>query len=241
LHAAEAQEERARQALDLARAGTRQERLDQAQARVAQAEAAYDAAQAQLALAQAGTRENQIEMAAAQRREAEAALELAQERRRQAQISEQEAAATRAQLDQAEAAVEAARVGLQKHEVHAPGGGIVDDTYINAGETVQPGSSLVKLVDFGETWLTVYVPEPTLPRLRLGQPVEIAVDGHPRRRFEGTLRFLASEAQFTPKFVQTHEERTRTVFEARVAVDNSEGLLKPGMPADAFFQLLPQE
>ena len=109
----------------------------------------------------------------------------------------------------------------------------MDDTHVRVGEVVKPGTSLVTMVDFTDTYVTVYVPEPELPRVKLGQTAEVFIDGRPGQPFVGKVRRIASQAEFTPKYVQTVEERTRTVFAVEIALENKEGVLKPGMPADA--------
>jgi HlyD family secretion protein len=99
---------------------------------------------------------------------------------------------------------------------------------------VRPGSSIATLVDFSDTWVTVYVPELQLARVVVGQTARVYVDSYPDRPFVGRVRRISHQAEFTPKFVQTHEERARTVFAVEIAVPNEQGLLKPGMPADAI-------
>jgi HlyD family secretion protein len=99
------------------------------------------------------------------------------------------------------------------------------------------GSAIATAVDFSDTWVTVYVPEPRLSQLVLGQTARIVVDGQPGRTFTGHVRRISQQAEFTPKFVQTQEERTRAVFAVEIAVANEEGLLKPGMPADATLDI----
>ncbi|NSW55465.1 MAG: efflux RND transporter periplasmic adaptor subunit [Armatimonadetes bacterium] len=230
-----ARQRSASEALTLARKGPRQEDIDQARALVRQTRASYESALAQLSLVRAGSRQGAIETARGQVGEAQASLLLARENQRQVDIRKQEAEAAQAQLAQAQAALIAAKANLEKFTVAAPRAGTISEVYVRPGEVVKPGSSLVSLVDFSETWVTVYVPEPLLPRIRLGQPASVLVDGMPDVRFPGTVRHIATEAEFTPKYVQTQEERARTVFAVEVAVDNQDGLLKPGMPADVEF------
>ena len=84
-----------------------------------------------------------------------------------------------------------------------------------------------------DIWLRAYVPEADLGRLRLGQPARVTVDAFPARPFRGTVTEIASEAEFTPRNVQTRKERVNLVFRIKITLPNSEGVLKPGMPADA--------
>lgn len=236
LNRAVAAQQAAQEALALARKGPRQEEVARAGAAVAQARASYEAAAAHLDLTLAGTRRNQRAAARSQVDEARAALNTARDNQRQVALRQAEAAAARAAVAQAEAVTDQARVTLGKCRVTVPVPGLIDDTHVRVGETVKPGSSLVTLVDFSDTWVTVYVPEPLLGRLRVGQAARVTVDGLPNRPFAGTVRRVAAQAEFTPKYVQTTEERARTVFAVEIAVPNPDGALKPGMPADAVFQ-----
>jgi multidrug resistance efflux pump len=232
-----ARQEAARQAQVLAHKGSRAEDVRKARAALQQARAARDAALAQLSLVQAGARRGARAAAGSQVNEARAALRLAQENQRQVSLKQADVDAARAALAQAQAAADAARATLAKFRINAPVAGLLDDTHIRVGETVRPGTSVVTLVDFGDTWVTVYVPEPRLPRVAIGQSAQVTVDGLPGRSFTGSVRRIASQAEFTPKYVQTVDERTRTVFAVEIALDNRDGTLKPGMPADAVFAL----
>jgi len=237
---AAAQQQSAQEALTLARKGARSEEIARAEEAVAQAKAARAAAQAQLRLVQEGARPGQKAVAGRQVREAKAALSLAQANQRQVALRQAEAQAARDQVTQAAAAVQAAEAGLDKFRITAPVSGIIDDTHMRVGEVVRAGSAIATAVDFSDTWVTVYVPEPRLSQIVLGQTARIVVDGQPDRTFTGRVRRISQQAEFTPKFVQTQEERTRTVFAVELAVANKEGLLKPGMPADATIELQPQ-
>ncbi|NPV45411.1 MAG: HlyD family efflux transporter periplasmic adaptor subunit [Armatimonadetes bacterium] len=236
LEAAIARQQSTGEALTLARKGPRQEEIDRARAAVRLAEGTLKAAQAQLRLLQAGARKGQTEVARKQVREAETGLGLAKANQRQVQLRRSEAAAARAQQKQAEAALKQARANLDKFVITAQVDGLVDDTHVRVGETVRPGSAVATLVDYSDTWVTVYVPEPRLSQIRVGTPVEVTVDGQPGEAFQGTVRRIGAQAEFTPKYVQTLEERARTVFPVEIALPNTQGVLKPGMPADAVFR-----
>ena len=98
-----------------------------------------------------------------------------------------------------------------------------------------PGAPLYTLADLDEVTLTVYVPEAELDQVSLGQMVEVTVDAY-KEVFNGQVSHIASEAEFTPKNVQTQEERVHMVFAVKVRLENADHQLKPGMPADAAFQ-----
>jgi HlyD family secretion protein len=97
-----------------------------------------------------------------------------------------------------------------------------------------PGALLYVLTDIAHPWLNVYVDEPSLSRVRLGDAVRVRVDGR-TEEFPGKVTFVSEVAEFTPKNVQTPEERAKLVFRVKVGLDNPEGIFKPGMPADAYF------
>jgi HlyD family secretion protein len=142
-----------------------------------------------------------------------------------------------AQLEQASAALEEAQSYLDKATVLAPIEGIVQDVFFNPGESVLPGSPLFRIVNLKKMYLTVYMEEPYLGRISVGQSVSISVDSYPNRTFRGRIARISTEAEFTPTGVQTKEERTTTVYAVKIRVDNDRGLLKSGMPADATIRL----
>ena len=126
-------------------------------------------------------------------------------------------------------------VQLERLELGAPVGGIVMDRTLHVGELAVPGAPLLTIADLDEVTLTVYVPEADLGQVSLGQPVEVTVDAY-SDTFAGKVSYIASQAEFTPKNVQTQEERVHMVFAVKIRLENAEHRLKPGMPADAAFQ-----
>jgi HlyD family secretion protein len=84
-----------------------------------------------------------------------------------------------------------------------------------------------------KVWLKIYIQESKLGNVKIGQKAEIKIDSHPDRVFSGEITFISQEAEFTPKNIQTKEERVKLVYEVKIEIDNLEGILKPGMPADA--------
>jgi HlyD family secretion protein len=142
-------------------------------------------------------------------------------------------AALRAQVTQAEAAITLARTRLAEATIAAPLDGVVLRKNMELGETANPGVPIVTLLDPRDLWLRAYVAETDIGRVRIGQAATITVDSHPGRGFAGTIIEIASEAEFTPKNVQTKKERVNLVFRVKIGVANADGVLKPGMPADA--------
>ena len=132
----------------------------------------------------------------------------------------------------------AAQVDLLKKKVHdctitSPTDGTVTLRAVEPGELVTMGANLLRLTDLDKVKLTIYVNEEEYGRIRLGQSAEIHIDAYPDRSFEGRIVYLSPNAEFTPKNVQTKDERTKLVFAVKIQVQNRDGVLKPGLPADA--------
>jgi len=139
------------------------------------------------------------------------------------------------QVAQAEAALELAETQLGFTRIHAPLAGTVLRRDVERGETAFPGTALMTLSDLTVMKVKVYVPEPMLGRIRLGQPVSVVTDTYPGKPLAGVVETIADEAEFTPKNVQTRQERVRLVYAVKVRVPNPDGVLKSGMPVDATF------
>lgn len=137
------------------------------------------------------------------------------------------------------ARVRAARAALDvqvaKTRITAPRAGLISAAAIHEGEVALPGAPLLEIADLSEVTLTVYVPQPALGRVRMDQPAQVRVDSFPGHVFHGKVTHIADQAEFTPKNVQTQEERVNTVFAVKITLPNPDGALKPGMPADAEF------
>ncbi len=103
-----------------------------------------------------------------------------------------------------------------------------------AGEVVQAGSTVFTVADIRDIWLTAYINETDLGRVKLNQPAEIKTDTYPNKVYQGRVSFIAQEAEFTPKQIQTTEERVKLVYRVKIKVDNENLELKPGMPADGY-------
>jgi len=235
-----AQVEAVRAQLDELLAGSRHEELSQGRSALAAADervadAERDAERAQTLLAGRAISREALDKATL-------AVELA--RRQHEQVAEQLAllekgprperiAAGRAQLAQAEAAVSTLDATLANARITAPFAGIVTVRHREPGEIVAAGSAVLTLMNPDDRWVRIYVPENRLGRVTIGQPAEITSDTFPGRRYDGTVSFIASAAEFTPKNVQTAEERVKLVYAVKVRItgDPAEEL-KPGLPAD---------
>ncbi|MGB9870165.1 MAG: HlyD family secretion protein [Anaerolineae bacterium] len=177
----------------------------------------------------------QVDAAEAQYRAAEAAVAQAQAYLDglEAGATPEEIAALEAQVQQAQAQLESARTVLAKLTLTAPVGGQVVEIVGHVGELASPGITLITLADLEQVALTVYVPENRLGRVQVGQRVEVRVDSFPDRVFIGRVASIATEAEFTPRNIQTADERANMVFAVKVVIPNPDRALKPGMPADA--------
>jgi HlyD family secretion protein len=143
-------------------------------------------------------------------------------------------------FDNAEAAYRIAKAGydqvsavIQNAVLYSPIDGIVLDTNIEIGETAFPGTPIVTLADLTKTWMYIYVEETKLGLIKIGQRVKVYIDTYPNRSFEGVVASISNKAEFTPKTIQTKNERVKLVFAVKVTVGNPDMILKPGMPADA--------
>jgi multidrug resistance efflux pump len=213
---------------------------DAARANLAAAEAEFAGAQSQLALliairdnpvipiTQANAAKTAYEQAKAAVSVAEAKLALVE-----AGPVPEDVVIAEAQVGQAEAALASIEVQLDKLNLTAPRDGIITDRPANPGELATPGATLMNLGDLDQVTLTVFIPVTQIGQVRVGQTARVEVDAYPGETFEGTVAFIAPEAEFTPKNVQTEEERVNLVFAVKITLDNPDHRLKPGMPADA--------
>ena len=145
----------------------------------------------------------------------------------------EEVAVAQAQVSQAEAALGILQVQKEKMTLHSPLSGLVSNRSIYAGETASAGSTLMIIANLDEVELTVYIPENRYGRIQLGQDVDVQVDSFPGKVYQGKVIYISSQAEFTPRNVQTKEERINTVFAVKILIPNPDHDLKPGMPADA--------
>jgi HlyD family secretion protein len=146
-------------------------------------------------------------------------------------------AAARTAVDAAQAQADIAQARQNDCTLTAPVSGNVATVAFRVGETVLAGSVPVTIIDLDQTWLNVYLPERLLGRVRLGDTCRVHIDAYPKRDFRGVISFIADKAEFTPKDIQTKEERINQVYRVKVALPNPDRILKPGMPADAYLSL----
>jgi HlyD family secretion protein len=227
--------------LDAVLAGTREERVRLAEAALAAAEA--EAGAAQDGLDNAST-QHEDRLEPRQRRDAaQAALDQAEARVRAARAnldlllsgSTKEAIeAARGRVTEAQAALDAARVRRGYCDIGAPCSGTVTDVILDPGEVVQAGGAIAVLADLQNIWLRAYLSFSNLGAIVRGQRLQVATEAVPGKVFDGTVVRISDEAEFTPKDVQTPEQRVTQVYWIKIALGDGEGLLKPGMPADVL-------
>ncbi len=145
--------------------------------------------------------------------------------------------AAAAAVQQAKAALSVLDVQLGKTVVRASQDGVILSRRLEKGETVAAGSTVMVLGQLTDAELIVYIPETEYSRVQLGQPVAIKVDSFASETFTGTVAYIADQAEFTPRNVQTVEGRRATVYAVKLRVPNTDLRLKPGMPADVIFDL----
>ena len=230
----------AAQAVDAARAAV-DVLLAQEEAAAAQEAAAgrqVEQARATLALVEAGReqvtiRQQDVSVARAQRAQAEAAAQGARSGRDLVAQRAQDVSAARGALAQAQATLRYARAVAANATLTSPIAGVVLSRNIEPGEVVGAGISLLTVADLRTVWLRIFVPVNRLGRLKIGQSSDVVVDAFPNDVFRGRITEIASQAEFTPRNVQTKQERVKLVFGVRLTLENQDGRLKPGMPADA--------
>jgi HlyD family secretion protein len=138
-----------------------------------------------------------------------------------------------ANLNRSIANVNILQKNLNDCYVLSPSSGFITKKFVEIGETAGMMSSLFQVADLNSVELAIYVSETELGKVKLGQKAEINVDTYPDKSFEGTVIYISPQAEFTPKNIQTKDERTKLVFQVKIKIDNPEFELKDGMPADA--------
>jgi HlyD family secretion protein len=156
------------------------------------------------------------------------------------EATNQQYEAAKNQLAQAEAALEFVETQIDNARLEAPIDGVVLQRNIEVGELAFMGMPLITLGDLENVWLKIYIPETKLGKVKLGQRVEVTVDSFPNKVYEGKVIRIAQEAEFTPKNIQTKEERVKLVYGVKIGIENPLQELKPGMPADARVIIEPQ-
>lgn len=171
--------------------------------------------------------ETGYKMAVAQLQRAEERYKMIKEGPRKEEIEE-----ARAQVEQARASLRLSETQLNDTLLSSPISGIVLVKSAEVGEVVNPGTTVMTLADLRHVWLKAYIPETELSRVKWGQEVIVTTDLKPQKEYKGKISFISSQAEFTPKQIQTEKERVTLVYRIKIDIPNPDKELKPGMPAD---------
>lgn len=144
---------------------------------------------------------------------------------------------SRANLNKAIAGVELLKKNIRDSYVISPINGFLIKTFVDRGESVTPMSSLFKISDLDVVELVIYVSTNELAYVKLGQEADVTIDAFKDKIYKGKVTYISPEAEFTPKNIQTKDERTKLVFAVKITIPNDDYDLKPGMPADAIINL----
>jgi len=209
------------------------QQYDQARTKLESAQAIVRQAEERFSLVKEGPRKEDIAGQRAMVARAEAAVKTAEANRIELQRKEQELVARRAAIEQSRAQAGMSEAQLNDTAVYTPIDGVVLVKSAEVGEVLGAGTTIVTIGDLEHPWLRGYINETDLGRVKLGQKVNLTTDSFPGKVYHGTISYIASEAEFTPKQIQTKEERVKLVYRIKIDVDNSSHELKNNMPVDA--------
>jgi len=233
--------------LELALAGSRVQEIQAAKQSLLDAQADLELKRAefrrrQALLAEQGVSREDVDSAATQLKRAQATYERVKQTYDQIVegTRKEEIAVRRANLQLAREALQMSRVKLAYTFLSAPVSGVVLVRQAELGEVVSPGTPVVTIADIDHLWLRGYLNETDLGRVRWGQSATVHTDTYPDKTYQGRVSFISSQAEFTPKSVETHKERVTLVYRIKVDLDNANHELKPGMPAEAVIDVSPQ-
>jgi len=206
--------------------------FDQYRSRWESATAALNSSKERQALVLAGPRVEQINAAAGQVQRARGSLKTAEANSLESKRREQEIATRRAEIERAKATLSLIDSQLADTVAVSPVDGVVLVKSADVGEVLAPGTTIVTVGDIEHPWLRGYINETDLGKVKLGSPVKVTTDSYKGKIYNGKVTFIASEAEFTPKQIQTQQERVKLVYRVKIELDNSSRELKSNMPAD---------
>lgn len=206
---------------------------DQFKTRFDSATALVKQAEMRTSIVKEGPRKETLDLIRAQQARAQAALKAAENNRLEVRRREQEAQSRKAEIDRAKAQVHIVDVQIADTTAEAPVDGVILTRNVDLGEIVNVGTPVMTIGDIRRPWLRAYVTEKQLGRVKLGDKVSVTSDSYPGKTYPGRVSFIASEAEFTPKQIQTAEERIKLVYRIKVELENPSQELKLNMPVDA--------
>ena len=207
--------------------------FDQFRTRFESADANLKQTKEHAGLVQAGPRAETIESASAQVERAQASLRMGQANAIETKRREQDIVARQGDIERAKSQIALIDSELADTIAVSPINGIVLVKAADPGEILAPGTSVVTVGDIEHPWLRAYIREQDLGRVKLGAKAKVTTDSFPGKVYDGHITFISSEAEFTPKQIQTSEERVKLVYRVKIEIDNSRHELKSNMPADA--------
>lgn len=207
--------------------------FDQAQSKYESTQAQMRQAEERLALVKEGPRKEEIEGARAMVARSQAAVRQSEAARLELQRKQQELDARKAEIERARAQTGITKTQIDDTVIVAPIDGVVQVKSAEVGEVLAAGTTVVSLGDLEHPWLRAYINETDLGRIKLNQSVKLSTDSFPNKTYVGRISFISPEAEFTPKQIQTKEERVKLVYRVKIEVDNKEHELKNNMPVDA--------
>jgi len=210
---------------------------DQYQARFNSTAALLRQAEERFAVVKEGPRKEEIAAARAALARAQAALKVTEANALEVKRKQEDLAARKAEMERAQAQLGVTESQLDDTSVSSPIDGVVLVKSAEIGEVLAAGTTVVTIGDLDHPWLRGYIKETDLGRVKLGQKVKLTTDSYRGKEYWGHVSFIASEAEFTPKQIQTAEERVKLVYRIKIDVDNSSHELKSNMPVDAEIEL----
>jgi len=207
--------------------------FDQYRTRYETADAQLKTAKEQLGMVLEGPRKEDIDASRAQLAQAQAVLRLAEAQRIELKRQHQQLVQRAADVVQRKADLSVVQTQLDDTEATSPIGGVVLVKSAEVGEVVAAGTAVLTVGDIDHPWVRAYISESDKGRVKLGDKVNVTTDSYPGKIYPGRVSFISSEAEFTPKQIQTAEERAKLVYRVKIAVDNPKGELNSNMPADA--------
>lgn len=194
-------------------------------------------AQETLALVKAGPRKEQIDGARAQVDRAKASLRLAEANKLDLRRRREEVPARQADIARSDAQLAVYDTQLRDRTLLSPTDGVILTKSAELGEVLAAGAAVITLGDIDKPWVRAYINETDLGRVKLGMPVDVRTDSFKDKIYKGKITFIASQAEFTPKTIQTQEERVKLVYRVKIEVENPQRELKLNMPVDAEIRL----
>lgn len=194
-------------------------------------------AEMRLSIVREGPRKENIELIRAQVARAQAALKAAENNRLEVKRRELEAQGRLSEVDRAKAQVAVLDVQLNDATAEAPVDGVVLNKNADLGEVLNAGVPVITIGETAKPWVRGYITEAQLGKVKLGDKVKVTTDSYPGKTYEGRVTFIASEAEFTPKQIQTQEERIKLVYRIKVELQNPNNELKLNMPVDAVITI----